>query len=213
MLKKLREPINGLTHLVAAIVAVPGLIVLLFLSRGDLTKQLILSLYGVSVILMFLASALYHLIKADPKILFGLRKFDHTAIYLLIAGTYTPVCFYYLEGNWRWGILGAVWAMALVGILVKLFIIRAPRWLTAGVYLVMGWLGIIGGGEIFQAMPPAALGWLIAGGLFFTVGAVVYIAKKPDFFPNVFGFHEIWHIFVILGVLSHYILVAAYIAA
>jgi hemolysin III len=102
--------------------------------------------------------------------------------------------------------------MAAAGIIVKLFIIKAPRWITAGVYLVMGWTAVMAVMEIINKMPPAAIIWLVAGGLFYTVGAIVYITKKLDFIPGVFGFHEIWHIFVILGALSHFILIAAYIA-
>ncbi len=212
MLKKFREPVNALTHLGAAVAAVPGLVLLLYLGWGEPVKQATLALYGVSLVLMFLASGLYHMVKSTPQVILGLRKFDHSAIYLLIAGTYTPICFYYLEGGWRWGLLGAVWAMAIIGIGIKLFIIKAPRWVTAGIYLIMGWLAVAAGQEIFQALSPAALAWLLAGGVFFTIGAVVYITKWPNFVPNVFGFHELWHIFVILGALSHYILIAVFVA-
>jgi len=100
----------------------------------------------------------------------------------------------------------------LVGILVKLVFIHAPRWLTVVIYLVMGWLGLVAIPEMVNAMPPGAIAWLLAGGIFFTLGALVYALKKPDWYPNVFGFHELWHIFVILGVLCHFILIAAYIA-
>lgn len=212
MFKKFREPVNGLTHLVAAALALLGVFLLLYLSRGDLVKQLILLLYGLSLVLMFGSSATYHLVQSTPKVQLALRKLDHSAIYLLIAGTYTPVCFHYLTGAWRWGILATIWLMALAGIGVKLFVIKAPRWITAGIYLIMGWMAIIAIKEILLLMPPAALAWLLAGGIFFTVGAVIYILKWPDIFPQVFGFHEIWHIFVILGGLSHFILIAAFIA-
>jgi hemolysin III len=162
---------------------------------------------------MFSASATYHLVQAGPKVLLWLRKLDHSAIYLLIAGTYTPICLYYFSGFWRMGLLIVIWALAFLGIAVKLLIIRAPRWVTAGVYLVMGWLALAGMGEILRSLPAGALIWLLLGGLFFTGGAVIYILKKPDLFPGVFGFHEVWHIFVILGALSHFVLVAAYVAA
>jgi hemolysin III len=209
---KFRDPVSGLTHFFAAILAVAGMIVLLFLGRGEPNKEMALFVYGLSLILMLSASAAYHLVNARPAALIWLRKMDHTAIYLLIAGTYTPVCLYYFTGFWRSGFLAIIWAMALVGIIVKLFIIRAPRWVTAGIYLLMGWLSILAVREILNRMPAPALFWLALGGLAYTLGAVVYILKKPDFIPGVFGFHEVWHVFVILGCLAHFILIAVFIA-
>jgi hemolysin III len=209
---KLREPVNGLTHLAAAVMAAVGLVVLLYLAYGALTEQVALLIYGSSLVLMFSASATYHLVKSNPRVTLWLRKLDHSAIYLLIAGTYTPICVHFFEGFWRWGILAIIWSMALAGIGVKLFIIRAPRWLTAGIYLLMGWLAVIAVREILRSMPVGALAWLLAGGILFSVGALVYVFKRPNFFPGVFGFHEVWHIFVILGCLAHFILVAAYVA-
>lgn len=212
LFKKLREPVSGLTHLAAALLAVPGVVLLLLLSRGDIAKQLTLLLYGLGLVLMFSSSASYHLVQSTPRVILGLRKLDHAAIYVMIAGTYTPVCFYYLTGAWRWSLLATIWFLALVGIGVKLFVIKAPRWVTAGIYLVMGWLAIVAIQDILLRMPPPAVAWLLAGGIFFTLGAVIYIIKWPNLFPKVFGFHELWHIFVILGGLSHFIMIAAFIA-
>ncbi len=160
---------------------------------------------------MFLASAIYHAVGGSARLMVVLRKVDHSVIYLLIAGSYTPICVYFFRGFYQWGLLAIVWTMALVGIIVKVFILNAPRWITAGVYLIMGWISILAIGEIRQSMPLAAIRWLITGGLFYTLGAVIYISKKLDIFPGKFGFHEIWHLFVILGALSHFILIAAYI--
>jgi hemolysin III len=209
---QLREPVNGLTHLAAAVMAAVGLVVLLYLAYGALPEQVAILIYGSSLVLMFSASATYHLVKTNPRGTLWLRKLDHSAIYLLIAGTYTPICVHFFEGFWRWGILTIIWSMALAGIGVKLFIIRAPRWLTAGIYLLMGWLAMIAIREMLRSMPLGALAWLLAGGIFFSVGALVYIFKRPNFIPGVFGFHEVWHIFVILGCLAHFILIAAYVA-
>ncbi len=209
---KLREPVNGLTHLGAAVAAAIGLAVLLYLAYGALPEQLAILIYGSSLVLMFSASAAYHLARANERATLWLRKLDHSAIYLLIAGTYTPICVHFFEGFWRWGILAIVWSLAVIGIAVKLLIIRAPRWLTAGVYLAMGWMAIFAMQEILEAMPVGALAWLLAGGILFSLGALVYIFKRPNFWPGVFGFHEVWHIFVILGCLAHFILVAAYVA-
>jgi hemolysin III len=212
VIDKLRDPVSGLTHLAAAAAAILGLAAILWAGQHDLWKEVSLLVYGLSLVLMFSASATYHLVKAGPEVTAFLRKLDHSAIYLLIAGTYTPICLHFFSGFWRWGLLGTVWAIALVGVTVKLFIIKAPRWVTAGVYLVMGWLSILAVQEIVRTLPVSALVWLVMGGLFFTVGAVVYIRKWPDFYPGVFGFHEVWHIFVILGCLSHFILIAGFIA-
>jgi hemolysin III len=210
---KLREPVNGLMHLAAAILSLLGLVGLLFMGHDSLVKGISLLVYGLSLVLMFSSSAAYHLVDAQPRITLWLRKLDHTAIYALIAGTYTPICLHFFSGFWAWGVLAIVWTLALGGIVLKLFIIKAPRGLTAGIYLGMGWLSLMAIRQMLLFMPMGALVWLSLGGLFFTVGAVVYISKKPDFFPGVFGFHEIWHIFVILGCLSHFILIAVYVAS
>lgn len=212
MIARLREPVNGLTHLGAAIAAACGLAALLVIGRDSLAKQASLLVYGAALILMFSASAAYHLIVARPAVAQTLRKLDHSAIYLLIAGTYTPICLHFFTGFWRWGVLVVIWSMALAGIAVKMFVIRAPRWLTAAIYLAMGWMSVMGIKVMLATMPAGALAWLLLGGVVFSLGAVVYVAKRPNFRPGVFGFHEAWHIFVILGCLCHFILVAAYVA-
>jgi hemolysin III len=212
MAEKFRNPVSGLTHLAAAILAAIGLVVLIILGRDSVLKQVSLLIYGISLVLMLSASATYHLVKTSPAVELFLRKMDHSSIYLLIAGTYTPVCLYFFEGFFRWGLLGIVWGMAIIGIFIKLFVIKAPRWVTAGIYLLMGWLAVIGVKEMISSMPTGALIWLLLGGLFYTFGAIVYITKKMDFYPGVFGFHEVWHIFVVLGCASHFVLVTRYIA-
>lgn len=213
MVKIFRDPVSGLTHLAAAVAAAFGLVGLLWLGRGSVEKMISLLVYGISLIGMLSASATYHLVQASPSVIQRLRKLDHSAIYLLIAGSYTPICLYFFSGFWRWGLLGIIWGMALVGILTKLVIINAPRWVSAGIYLVMGWLSVMAVNEMVRTIPTGALVGLVAGGIFYTVGAVVYMTKKLDFYPGVFGFHEVWHIFVILGCLSHFIVIAAYVAA
>ncbi len=212
MYKKLRDPVSGLTHLGAAVVAGLGLLLLVYLGRDSLSKLATLVVYGLSVIAMFAASATYHLVNASPSTLKFLRKLDHSAIYLIIAGTYTPICLYFFTGFWQWGMVALIWLFALVGILLKLVFLHAPRGLTVAIYLAMGWLGLLAIPEMVNAMPPGAILWLLAGGIFFTLGALVYAFKKPDWYPNVFGFHELWHVLVILGVLCHFILIAAYVA-
>ncbi|MBU0705416.1 MAG: hemolysin III family protein [Chloroflexi bacterium] len=212
MFKKMREPVSGLTHYFAALAAIVGLIVLLVLGRDDVHKQRSLLVYGTSLALTLVTSASYHLIKGRRERIQFLRKIDHAAIYFLIAGTYTPICFNQFTGFGRWGILAIVWSVALAGSITKIFTINAPRWFAAGAYLVMGWLALLMMKEIVRVLPVGALVWLLLGGIIFTLGAVVYMTKIMDFVPGIFGFHEVWHIFVILGCLCHYIMIAVYVA-
>ena len=212
MLNKLREPVNGLTHFFAAIVAIGGLVALLIVGQQNIGKQISLGIYGVTVILLFAASATYHMVKANPKVLEILRKLDHSAIYLLIAGSYTPICYNMFTGFWKWGLLAIIWAFALIGVIIKIFVIKAPRWTTSGVSLVMGWMVVFALQEMLTKLPVGALVWLGLGGLIYTLGAIVYITKIFDFVPGKFGFHEVWHIFVILGALAHFIAIMAYVA-
>ncbi len=213
MLKnKLRDPISGLTHLGAAIFSLFGLITLIIISWGETAKLASLIVYGISLILMFSASATYHMTISSPKVIEILRKIDHSAIFLLIAGTYTPFCINAFSGFWKWGLFSIIWALAIIGVGIKIFIVRAPRWVNAGVYLIMGWLVVSAAGEMLDKLPVGALSWLIAGGLIYTFGAIIYITKKLDFMPGVFGFHEVWHIFVILAASTHFVSILVYIA-
>lgn len=207
MLKRFREPVNSLTHWGGAILALAGLVALLVVGWGTPVKIISLSIYGISLIAMFSASATYHMVRVRDKALEIFRKVDHAAIYFLIAGTYTPFCVNAFEGFWKWGLLGVVWSLALIGIIVKVYYIRAPRWLNAGIYIVMGWLSVSAAGQFLVALPAWVLGWLIAGGVMYTLGAVVYITKIFNFKPGVFGFHEMWHIFVLLAATAHFIAV------
>jgi hemolysin III len=207
MLKRFREPVNSLTHWGGAILAFAGLIALLIAGWGTPAKIISLAIYGISLIAMFSASATYHMVRAKDRALEIFRKVDHAAIYFLIAGTYTPFCVNAFDGFWKWGMLGVVWSLALIGMIAKVFYIRAPRWLNAGIYIVMGWLSVSAAGQFLAALPAWVLGWLIAGGVIYTLGAVVYITKIFNFKPGVFGFHELWHIFVLLAAASHFVAV------
>lgn len=212
MFPKFREPVNALTHLISAGVAVIGQAALLAVGWADPARIVALLVYGVSLISLFLASGVYHAAQVKPRVLEMLRKVDHAAIYLLIAGTYTPFCVIAFDGFWRWGLLSIIWGLAVVGIAVKVFVIRAPRWLTAGVYIIMGWLCLAAVGEMLSTLPVGALAWLVAGGVIYTLGALVYITKSMNFWPGRFGFHEVWHIFVIFGALAHFIAILGYVA-
>ena len=211
-LKGLRDPVNGLSHLFAAVVAVAGLIALLVIGRSTIGKEVSLLIYGFTLVLLFSASATYHLVQASPRVIVMLRKVDHAAIYLLIAGSYTPFCYNMFSGFWKWGLLTIVWSLALLGVALKLFIINTPRWLNTGIYLLLGWMVSFGIREMLAALPVGALAWLSAGGILYSLGAVIYATKILNFVPGKFGFHEVWHIFVILGALAHFAAVILYVA-
>jgi hemolysin III len=213
MFSKLREPVSGLTHLAGAIAALFGQIALLIAGWSGTAKIVSLFVYGLSLIALFSASATYHLTNAKPAILQRLRKLDHSAIYLLIAGTYTPFCIIAFTGFFRWGLLAITWTIALIGIVVKIYYIRAPRWLNAVVYVVMGWLCVSAAGQMPASLPVITITWLIIGGVIYTLGAVVYATKIFNFIPGKFGFHEVWHIFVLLGALAHFISVLTLLVA
>jgi len=210
---KLREPVNALTHLGGAVAALLGQIVLWTAARGRVAVEAsALLIYGLSLVTLFLASGLYHAARAGQAMVLALRRLDHAAIYLLIAGTYTPFCVLAMEGFWRWGFLTLIWTLAFLGIVVKMAVIHAPRWISGGMYLAMGWLALAAVGEMLRVLPPGALAWLLAGGLIYTFGAVVYATKIFNFWPGRFGFHEVWHVLVLLGALAHFIAIAGYVA-
>jgi hemolysin III len=204
---RLRDPVSGLTHLVFAVVAVIGATVLITLAAvgHKWWHFAAFIVYGVSLGLLYLASSLYHLLPVSESSRRVLRQLDHIAILLLIAGTYTPVCLVPLRGPLGWSLFGAVWGLALVGMFVTIFAIKGPRWLGVGLYLALGWLVIVAVWPLFQRLSPEGLAWLGLGGVFYSVGAVIYAEKKPNPIPGVFGFHEVFHIFVMLGSLSHFV--------
>ncbi|MDX9992067.1 MAG: hemolysin III family protein [Anaerolineales bacterium] len=212
MFSNLREPVSGLMHLGGAIAALAGQIVLLVMGWPGVEKIAAVLVYGLSLVGLFSASATYHLVNAGPKVTALLRKFDHSAIYLLIAGSYTPFCLLAFEGFFRWGMLAIVWTFAVVGIIVKIFYMGAPRWVSAGIYVLMGWLCVAAAGQMLNALTPFSLTWMIVGGVIYTLGAVVYATKTFDFLPGKFGFHEVWHIFVLLGAAAHFLAVLGIIA-
>ncbi len=207
MLKKLREPVNSLTHWAGAILALAGLIALLIVGWGTPIKVVSLIIYGASLIFLFSASATYHMVRVKDKALEIFRKIDHSAIFCLIAGTYTPFCLNAFTGFWKWGMLSIIWSLAIIGIVIKIFIIRSPRWLNAVIYVAMGWLCVGASGQLLAALPAWVLVWLIIGGVTYTLGAVVYSTKMFNFIPGVFGFHEVWHIFVLLAAAAHFVAV------
>jgi hemolysin III len=211
---RFREPVNGLTHLVGGLLASVGLVVLLAAAaRAGRVDQLVaFAIFGSSLIALYSASALYHLLPLSPAGVARLRRVDHMLIFVLIAGTYTPFCLLALDGAWRVRLLGVVWGLALCGILLKLFWMEAPRWLSVVLYLGMGWVAVIAAPALFRAVPAAGMAWVLAGALVYSAGALIYGLKRPNLMPGVLGFHELWHLFVVAGSACHFWAVLAYIA-
>jgi hemolysin III len=208
----LKEPFCAVSHFIGAGLSVVGLIVLLALSRGRLWHLVSFAIYGVSMILLYLASAFYHSLPATRRIGPFLRRLDHSAIYLLIVGAYTPVCLLSLRGAWGWGLLSAVYALAIPGILISLFRKRAPRALRITLTVVMGWLVAIAIGPLRRALPASALLWLLYGGLAYSVGAIIYAVDRPHLWPGKFSAHDLWHLFVLGGSACHYYMMVRFIA-
>lgn len=206
-----KDPVGGLMHVASALAAALGVFILWQSSPPEGLARPAVLIYGCSLVLLFAASSAYHLIKTTPYRESLLRRLDHVAIFLLIAGTYTPICVIVFTGVWRSAILTAVWSIAAVGILFKLVFIKAPIWLSVGIYVLMGWLGVVGVAQLVQAVPLAGLSWLLGGGLLYTSGAVIYGTRRPNFFPGVFGFHELWHLFVTAASAAHYVFILGYV--
>jgi hemolysin III len=209
MISKFREPFNGFSHLGGAIAAFFGQIALIIAAWNGPAKIASVIIYGLSLMGLFSASAAYHLSQVKPPVQQILRKLDHSAIFLLIAGTYTPFCIIAFTGFWHWGLLAIIWSIAIIGIIIKIFYVTAPRWLNAAIYVVMGWLCLITAPQMQSGLPASAMIWLIIGGVIYTLGALVYAARMFNFAPGKFGFHEVWHIFVLLGAMAHFISVMA----
>ena len=213
-MKKKPDVVSGVTHLAAAVLSVAGLVALIRVAvvHGTMWHVVSFTIYGISLVCLYTASTLYHLIPATPRVATMLRKLDHMMIFVLIAGSYTPFCLVPLRGTWGYGLLSAVWAITAIGIVLKLLWLNAPRWLYTGFYLFMGWLVLIAIKPMLNSLPGGALAWFGAGGLFYTVGAVFYGTKWPRLKPGVFGFHELWHLFVIAGSFSHFWAVFRYVS-
>ena len=197
------EKISAYIHAATVPIMAIGTVILLVISSGNTAVQIVSLIYGLSAIFLFSASFLYHSNKQKENDNSVWRKLDHSAIFFLIAGTYTPICFLYLDGKMRWGILIAQWSLVLCGTAFKLIFINAPRLIGTLIYLLMGWIVLIPIATLFKTMEPASLTLLVAGGISYTIGAVIYALKKPDPLPGFFGFHEIFHIFVTVGAILH----------
>ena len=203
---RIKEPVNTLTHMLGLIASVWGLILLILLSSriAGVWHVISFSIFGITLISMYGSSSLYHALDLSLKKMDLLRKIDHIFIFLLIAGTYTPFCLIPLRGGWGWSILGVVWGVAAAGIIIKAGGFQIHRRVSTGIYLVMGWIIIVAVVPMCNRLSPGCLIWLALGGLFYSVGAVIYGRKKPDPWPGFLGFHEIWHFHVLLGSFCHF---------
>jgi hemolysin III len=202
------EPVNTLTHLLGALASLVGLVILLSLTSTEVPKMLTLLIYGLSLVTLYTASTLFHGIKVKPRQRYWLNRLDHMAIFLFIAGTYTPIAYNLFEGWWRWGTLTAVWAAATVGMSYKLLCRRIHGFFNAIIYILLSWgvaLPVILFTNIRHIVPDWGI-WLIAlGGLIYSVGFIVYYTERPNPWPKVVGHHEIWHLFVLAGSLCHFL--------
>ena len=208
------EPMNTLTHLIGALLAAVGVSVMLFLSRSEPGKLASLLVYGISMVLLYVASTLLHGLKVSRPIRIWLNRFDHMAIFLLIAGTYTPIVHNLFPAAWRWPILVAVWLVALVGMAYKLASVRIHGFFNVSIYVLLGWGGAVPlalSVEVAERIPAGGMVLLLLGGLIYSSGFLIYYLQRPDPWPDVFGHHEIWHLFVIGGSLCHYLFMLFYV--
>ena len=216
MTLKIKDPGSALTHFIAMILAVCAASPLLIKAAQEpgSSHVLALTVFITSMILLYAASTIYHTLDISPKINRMLRKADHMMIFILIAGSYTPICVIPLKDTVGYPLLALVWTVAIIGMLIKAFWITCPKWFSSIIYISMGWLCVLAMVPLVQALPRQAFGWLLAGGIIYTVGGVIYALKLPIFNQKhrYFGSHEIFHLFVMGGSLCHYIMMYAFVA-
>lgn len=210
----IREPINGFTHLAGAILSFIGLLAMVIKASLTTSSPLAITaviIFGISMILLYSASATYHMVIAKDKVIAFLRRLDHSMIFILIAGSYTPFCLISLNGVTGWLLFGIVTAVAVSGILFKMIWFNCPRWLSTALYIAMGWIIIFAFSPLSESLSFPGLFLLIFGGVLYTIGGAIY-AIKPKFLEfKHFGFHEIFHIFILLGSLAHFLSVFLYV--
>jgi len=213
MQKFIREPINSLTHWFGALLAVIGLIALIGKAEqtGSTLSFIAVLIFGISMILLYTASATYHMVISKEKVIAFLRKIDHSMIFALIAGTYTPFCLISLKGTLGWTLFGIISFLGLAGILFKMVWFHCPRWLSTLLYIGMGWIAIFVIYPLMKVIGTGGILLLILGGLLYTIGGIIYGAK-PEFlkYKN-WGFHEIFHIFILFGSLAHFLCIYLYV--
>lgn len=195
----LEEIANAITHGIGLLLSIAGFVVLLVLAalRGTAWHIVACSIYGATLICLYAASTLYHAV-ISPRVKRALRIFDHSAIYLLISGTYTPFLLVSLRGPWGWSLFGVIWGLALVGVLFKFWFVERFAILSTAVYIAMGWLVVIAAKPVITHLSLTAIIWLLAGGLAYTGGVIFFAAKRIPYS------HAIWHLFVLAGSICHY---------
>ena len=213
MFFKIREPVNSMTHLFGAILSAMGLVWMLFKVLRQPSPEYLISalVFGASLILLYSASTCYHWLVASSKTIKLLRKIDHSMIYVLIAGTYTPICILALPRPLGLYLLAGIWILTLTGIIMKLAWLGAPRFIYTSFYLFLGWLAVFFIMPIYRTLPLPGFILLITGGILYTAGALIYAFKPKRLHLSVFGFHEIFHLFILGGSLSHFIMVSRYL--
>ena len=200
------EKLNSITHLLGAVVALAGLVVLVVFAslKGDVWRIVSFSIYGTTLFLLYLFSTLYHSTKGSLKPFF--KKLDHIGIYLLIAGSYTPFVLVSLNGAWGWSLFGVIWGLAIIGIVLDCFSSDERRIMQLIIYVVMGWIALIAIQPLIKSLSLAGFLWLLGGGLFYSVGIAFYIIDLKKY-----HFHGIWHIFVLSGSITHYFTIMYYV--
>ncbi len=215
-LKLIKDPGSAITHFIAMVAAIFATAPLLIKagSKSHPSHILSLSVFILSMIGLYAASTIYHTLDISPGVNRALRKLDHMMIYILIAGTYTPICMVVLGDKTGWFLLALVWAIAVVGIVINAFWITCPKWMSSLIYIAMGWVCLLAFTRIIQALPSCAFSWLLAGGIIYTLGGVIYALKLPLFNSKCrnFGSHEIFHLFVMGGSLCHYVMMYRFVA-
>ena len=208
MVKSFRDPISGLTHFIGVIFSIVGLIFLLTrtLPENTIYHTISFSIFSGGMVMLYLISTLYHWLPLGEKNLILFRKIDHIMIFVFIAASNTPICLVSIRGIWGWTIFACVWAFTLGGFFLKIFWLNAPRYLYTSIYLLMGWMIVIAIYPLTKVMQTQGILLLALGGIFYSIGAVIYAIKKPNPVPGKFGFHEIFHLFIMAGSLSHYLM-------
>lgn len=211
----IKDPGSAITHFIGMLMAIFAAVPLLIKASHEPDKIYIISItvYAVSLILLYTASTTYHTFDKSEKVNTVLKKIDHMMISVLIAGSYTPICLLVLKGKLGVILLCIVWGIAIVGILIKAFWVYCPKWISSVLYIGMGWTCVLAFTQILNSLSPAAFGWLLAGGVIYTIGGVIYALKLPIFNTKhkYFGSHEIFHLFVMGGSICHFILMYAFI--
>ena len=207
MLEKIKDPGSAITHFIGMLMAMFAATPLIIkaLHEPDKIHVISLSIFMISMILLYAASKIYHTLDLSEKTNRILRKIDHCMIFVLIAGSYTPICMLVLKGPAGYFLLALVWAIAIIGIAVKICWITCPKWFSSVLYIGMGWVCVLAFTQIVNSLSPAAFGWLLAGGIIYTVGGIIYALKVPIFDAKHknFGSHEIFHLFVMGGSACH----------